>query len=56
MLPYPEDAGKSGTFFTVVQIGLNAVAILGGIVGMQRFLRPFTACSFSTCPPNLPSR
>ena len=29
-----------GTFFTVVQIGLNAVAILGGIVGMQRFLRP----------------
>ena len=32
----------SGSFFTVVQIGLNAVAILGGIVGESAF-RPYFA-------------
>ncbi len=36
-----------GMFFTVVQIGLNAVAILGGIVGdaafSPAFFRPFLA-------------
>lgn len=30
-----------GTFFTVVQIGLNAVAILGGIVGDAAFSPAF---------------
>ncbi|MFC0179074.1 hemolysin family protein [Thorsellia kenyensis] len=30
---------KPGKFFTVVQIGLNAVAILGGIVGEDSFAR-----------------
>jgi CBS domain containing-hemolysin-like protein len=42
-----------GTFFTVVQIGLNAVAILGGIVGDAAFSRPSIASLFSTCPQNL---
>lgn len=32
-----------GTFFTVVQIGLNAVAILGGIVGDAAFSPAFTS-------------
>lgn len=47
-----------GTFFTVVQIGLNAVAILGGIVGdaafspafsrlFQRFMEPVLADKLS---------
>ncbi len=35
-----------GTFFTVVQIGLNAVAILGGIVGDAAF-SPAFSCLFS---------
>ena len=35
-----------GNFFTVVQIGLNAVAILGGIVG-ESFLTPYFAVLFS---------
>jgi hypothetical protein len=35
------NAGKPGTFFTVVQIGLNAVAILGGIVGDAAFSPAF---------------
>jgi CBS domain containing-hemolysin-like protein len=39
-------------FFTVVQIGLNAVAILGGIVGDAAFSRRFIASLFSTCPQN----
>ncbi|WP_313619202.1 CNNM domain-containing protein, partial [Pantoea septica] len=32
-----------GTFFTVVQIGLNAVAILGGIVGDAAFSPAFSS-------------
>ncbi len=32
-----------GMFFTVVQIGLNAVAILGGIVGDAAFSPAFSA-------------
>jgi CBS domain containing-hemolysin-like protein len=32
-----------GMFFTVVQIGLNAVAILGGIVGDAAFSPPFSS-------------
>lgn len=41
-----------GMFFTVVQIGLNAVAILGGIVEMRHFLQLFTACSPAICRQN----
>lgn len=41
-----------GMFFTVVQIGLNAVAILGGIVVMRHFLQLFTACSPAICRQN----
>jgi CBS domain containing-hemolysin-like protein len=44
-----------GTFFTVVQIGLNAVAILGGIVGDAAFRRRFIACSAGTCHRSSPS-
>lgn len=42
-------------FFTVVQIGLNAVAILGGIVGDAAFSPVFTAFSQSTLLQNCPN-
>lgn len=42
-----------GMFFTVVQIGLNAVAILGGIVGDAAFSPAFRALFDSMMPPEL---
>lgn len=44
-----------GTFFTVVQIGLNAVAIWVVSWAMRRFPRRFIASLRSTCPPNWPN-
>lgn len=41
-----------GMFFTVVQIGLNAVAILGVSSVMRHFLQLFTACSPAICRQN----
>lgn len=41
-----------GLFFTVVQIGLNAVAILGGIVGDSAFSPPLNCCLIVSCPMN----
>ncbi len=38
-----------GMFFTVVQIGLNAVAILAVSSVMRHFLQLFTACSPAIC-------
>ncbi len=35
---------RPGNFFTVVQIGLNAVAIMGGIVGNRRLLLTSERC------------
>lgn len=45
-----------GIFFTVVQIGLNAVAILGGIVGDAAFSPPSRCCSIASCRPNWRNR
>ncbi|MCL1076258.1 hemolysin family protein [Shewanella dokdonensis] len=39
-----------GSFFTVVQIGLNAVAIMGGIVGESAFTPYFTSVLSSLLP------
>lgn len=44
-----------GTFFTVVQIGLNAVAIPAVSWAMRHFPRRFIASLRSTCPPNWPN-
>ncbi len=41
-----------GMFFTVVQIGLNAVAILAVSSVMRHFLQLFTACSPAICRQN----
>ncbi|MGG7093366.1 hemolysin family protein [Shewanella indica] len=40
-----------GSFFTVVQIGLNAVAIMGGIVGESAFTPYFAAALAHVVPP-----
>lgn len=40
---------QPGNFFTVVQIGLNAVAILGGIIGDTAFSRISKACWYIGC-------
>ncbi|MGY6031359.1 hemolysin family protein [Phytobacter sp. AG2a] len=45
-----------GTFFTVVQIGLNAVAILGGIVGDAAFSPAFYSMLISVVSPELAER
>ena len=45
-----------GIFFTVVQIGLNAVAILGGIVGDAAFSGTFNNSSLNSCRPNWRNR
>ena len=45
-----------GIFFTVVQIGLNAVAILGGIVGDAASLPPSRCCSIASCRLNWQNR
>lgn len=37
---------KPGPFFSVIQIGLNAIAILGGIIGETLFPRSLRSCSF----------
>ena len=42
-----------GTFFTVVQIGLNAVAILGGIVGDAAFSPAFYNLLLNVVSPQL---
>ncbi|WP_092876146.1 hemolysin family protein [Izhakiella capsodis] len=42
-----------GTFFTVVQIGLNAVAILGGIVGDAAFSPAFRSLFIQIVSPEL---
>ncbi|TGE21035.1 hypothetical protein C9F07_03120, partial [Salmonella enterica subsp. enterica serovar Poona] len=42
-----------GMFFTVVQIGLNAVAILGGIVGDAAFSPAFSALFSNYMSPEL---
>lgn len=41
-----------GSFFSVVQIGINAVAILGGIVGEAAFTRLFSDWFQGFVPPN----
>ena len=41
-----------GSFFSVVQIGINAVAILGGIVGEAAFTRLFSDCFQGFVPPD----
>ncbi len=41
-----------GMFFCVVQIGLNAVAILGGIVGDAAFRPPFRPALLTICRQN----
>ncbi|PTA95343.1 hypothetical protein C9415_11830 [Kluyvera sp. Nf5] len=45
-----------GTFFTVVQIGLNAVAILGGIVGDAAFSPAFYSILVTVVSPELADR
>ena len=45
-----------GTFFTVVQIGLNAVAILGGIVGDAAFSPAFYSMLINLVEPELADR
>ena len=45
-----------GTFFTVVQIGLNAVAILGGIVGDAAFSPAFYSMLIGVVSPELAER
>ncbi len=47
-----EYAGKSRHVLYRGQIGLNAVAILGGIVGDAAFSQLFTACSPAICRQN----
>ncbi len=47
---------RPGNFFTVVQIGLNAVAIMGGIVGESAFTPYIRALLEGLIPANLLSQ
>lgn len=51
-----EVQANPGTFFTVVQIGLNAVAILGGIVGDAAFSPAFYNLFLHVVSPELADR
>lgn len=44
---------KPGPFFSVIQIGINAVAILGGIVGEPTFTPVFEKLLAPICPPEM---
>ena len=46
---------KPGPFFSVIQIGLNAIAILGGIIGETLFSPFFEELFLYFCSPELAS-
>ena len=48
-----ETADKPGKFFSVIQIGINMVAILGGIVGESAFTPLFSWCFEKVMPADL---